>query len=237
MMKKMIPGLVMLLVASVAHGQKKVVLGQLGQVSEATSIQAAPNTKSRIYYKVKAFEYLVIKPAEQVGWRKVLLSNGMFGYVKSSLVAELPYQVTQTGAATPSRGGSATSRSGGRDAGVAITSYAQEFIGTPYVWGGNDERKGIDCSGFVKNMFGTFGAKLPRTAAEQALVGQPITKLEDLKPGDRLYFWSAKKGKIGHTGIYMGNGYFIHSSSGKKGVSTDYLGSPTWMKILYAARR
>ena len=78
--------------------------------------------------------------------------------------------------------------------------------------------------------------KLPRTAAEQALVGQPVCRLEDLQSGDRLYFWEKKRSKIGHTGLYLGNGYFVHSSSGNHGVATDYL-TPRWRAILVAARR
>lgn len=65
----------------------------------------------------------------------------------------------------------------------------------------------------------------------------PITKLEDLQKGDRLYFWSKSRNKIGHTGVYLGNGYFVHSSSGKGKVTTDYLATPKWLNILVAARR
>ena len=68
-------------------------------------------------------------------------------------------------------------------------------------------------------------------------MGQQITRLEDLQAGDRLYFWENKRGKIGHTGIYLGKGYFVHSSVGNHGVATDYLGSKNWLKILVAARR
>jgi len=68
-------------------------------------------------------------------------------------------------------------------------------------------------------------------------VGTPVTRLEDLQPGDRLYFWDAKRGMIGHTGIYLGGGYFVHSSRGHGGVNTDYLGQKKWLNILVAARR
>jgi cell wall-associated NlpC family hydrolase len=125
----------------------------------------------------------------------------------------------------------------GGDARSKMADYSLKFQGTPYVWGGNDELNGIDCSGFVKKMYGKIGLSLPRTAAEQALVGKPIYNLEDLQKGDRLYFWDKKRGKIGHTGIYLGDGNFVHSSSGRGGVATDYLGSDRWLKILVAARR
>jgi cell wall-associated NlpC family hydrolase len=116
--------------------------------------------------------------------------------------------------------------------------YALKFEGTPYEWGGNDLTGGIDCSGFVKQIVADkTGYNLPRTAAEQSLVGMPITRLEDLRPGDRLYFRMKSESKISHTGIYIGNGRFVHSSHGKGGVSTDTLTQPSWRAMLVAARR
>ena len=81
------------------------------------------------------------------------------------------------------------------------------------------------------------GGTPPGPAAGQALVGKKTPRLEDLQSGDRLYFWENKRNKIGHTGIYLGNGYFVHSSRGHNGVATDYLGQQKWLKILVAARR
>ncbi|MFX8899346.1 NlpC/P60 family protein, partial [Acinetobacter baumannii] len=64
------------------------------------------------------------------------------------------------------------------------------YIGTPYKWGGQSLTGGIDCSAFVQTLYGKEGIALPRTAREQALVGQKVERLEQLQPGDRLYFWS-----------------------------------------------
>lgn len=223
----------LLCVAALACADVKV-LGKLGQALEHTPIYSNTDTKSRVYYRVKEFEYLVVQDFKFPEWRKVLLQNGRFGYVRSEKVAALPYEVTVDSSA--SRPASQSSRAGGNwREGIAQSSL--NFVGTPYKWGGNDLRGGIDCSGFVKQLFGSVGAQLPRTAAEQVKVGEPISRLEELQAGDRLYFWDAKRGKIGHTGIYMGNGYFTHASSGKGQVSTDFLGQDKWLKILVAARR
>jgi cell wall-associated NlpC family hydrolase len=160
------------------------------------------------------------------------MRNGALGYIKSSAVAKLPYDVTAaTNGTTTAGGGVGTPNSRSE-----IANYALKYQGTKYVWGGNNLTEGIDCSGFVQQLYGKIGVSLPRTAAEQALVGTAIHNLEDLQPGDRLYFWEKKRNKIGHTGIYMGNGYFVHSSRGKNGVSTDVL-NEKWRKILVAARR
>ena len=210
----------------------RVVLGKLGQAKRAVSIYTSPSRRSRVYYQAKPQDYLVIRKTRTSGWYQVLMQTGQYGYAEAAAVQQLPYEVTAK--APKQRSGYLASRGG---AAAAVADYSLNFQGTPYVWGGNDPLRGIDCSGFVKNMYGKIGVDLPRTAAEQALVGQPIYRLEDLRKGDRLYFWDKKRGKIGHTGIYLGDGSFVHSSSGRGGVATDYLGSERWLRILVAARR
>lgn len=223
-----------ILMGSVTAFAEKKVIGKVGQTTEKTLIYAAMSTKSRVYYRVAAYEYLVVTDSSKDNWMKVLLQNGQYGYVQSDTIAKLPLEVAVDVKAKSrtSRGAIGNDSSRGRAAERGL-----DFKGTPYAWGGNDMYKGVDCSAFVKNLFGEVGMNLPRTAAEQALVGQPITRLEDLQKGDRLYFWEAKRNKIGHTGIYLGNGLFVHSSRGKNGVDTDYLGAPKWLKLLVAARR
>ena len=226
---------VLLSLGALAQAQEadKTVLGKLGQAVEKTKLYASPSTGSRVYYTVKQWDYLVINEYEKSDeWLTVLLVNGKYGYIQSELVSKLPYNVTK-----PAKGGSAS-----RGNIKAALDYSYEHVGTPYKWGGNDIKKGIDCSAFVKDVFSKIGVDLPRTAAEQYKVGTPVTKIEDLKPGDRLYFWDKKRNLIGHTGIFSGwapdgGAIFIHSSSSNKGVATDDLRDPKWLKILVAARR
>ena len=94
---------------------------------------------------------------------------------------------------------------------------------------------GLDCSGFVKAVFASNGINLPRVAREQALVGMPVG-WSQLQSGDRLYF-ACKGGQIDHAGIYMGNGFFIHSSMSRGGVAVDSVLKPFYMNSLVAARR
>jgi cell wall-associated NlpC family hydrolase len=209
----------------------RVVLGKLGQAIRAVPIKANMSDRSKTYYKVKPYEYLVIRTAKYDSWLKVLLHNGSFGYVRSDAIARLPYELTADNSPPARDTGSPSSR------GAYVAQRGLDFKGVRYKWGGVDPQTGIDCSAFVRMLYGEVGQNLPRTAAEQALVGTPIRRLEDLRPGDRLYFWSSSRGKIGHTGVYLGDGYFVHSSSGKGGVSTDFLGAKNWLKTLVAARR
>jgi cell wall-associated NlpC family hydrolase len=216
-------------------GFPKVVLGKLGQSIKRTGIYASPTSRSRLYYQARSYEYLVLRSSSTKGWYRVLLQNGRFGYIKAQTVACLPYEVTAK--EQPRVQNTMTASTVSSDAGAFVANYGLNYIGTPYKWGGNDINRGIDCSGFVKKLYGVIGKNLPRTAAEQAKVGTPIYRLEDLRPGDRLYFYSASRKKIGHTGIYLGQGNFVHSSSTHKGVATDVLMKPKWLKILCAARR
>ncbi len=207
----------------------KEVIGKLGQATSRAPIFSSMSSKSRIYYHVQPYEYLVLQTTDNPHWFRVLMQNMMYGYIKTDFVAKLPYQVTAD--VNKPRDAVLGSR------GTSVARNSLNYVGTPYVWGGNDPTNGIDCSGFVKQMFGQIGVNLPRTAAEQVNVGAPVTRLQDLQPGDRLYFWEKKRNKVGHTGIYLGKGYFVHSSMGHHGVATDYLGSKNWLKILVAARR
>lgn len=232
-----------LALASLGFAQKGVVvLGKLGQSMKAASIFSKARTNSRVYFRVRPYDYLVIQPSSSSSWFKVLLQNGRWGYIRSEAVARLPYEVTcdasgkQRATDVASRGGSNRQVAQG-DAGSMVAGMSQNYIGAPYKWGGTNPNSGIDCSALVKLLYGQVGVNLPRTAAQQAMVGQPITRFEDLRAGDRLYFWSKSRGKIGHTGVYLGNTFFTHSSSSNGGVTTSYLGDPQWRNTLVAARR
>lgn len=213
---------------------KKVVIGKLGQALESSKIHATPSTRGRVYYKVKPYEYLVVKPAKKKGWTLVYMQNQTYGYIQDSKVAVLPYEVSAD--VTTSSSSSGKTALSSRSA-SAVADYALNFKGTPYKWGGNSLTGGIDCSGFVKELFEEAGVNLPRTAAQQLKVGKAITRLEDLQKGDRLYFWDKKRNMVGHTGIYLGEGFFVHSSSSRGGVATDNLNDSKWRSILVAARR
>lgn len=241
---KYLLGFVALIAASSVFGQSaasRSVLGKLGQAIKETAITAKPGGK--VYYRVKPYEYLVLRTSDKPNTYKVLLQNGRDGYVSSEAVAKLPYDVTAPKAASPTRSTtSLASRSSGTSSlssrtRAGIAQYSLNFRGTPYVWGGNDPNNGIDCSGFIKYLYGQIGVSLPRTAREQVNYGMQIARLEDLQPGDRLYFWSKSRNMIGHTGIYLGNGYFCHATSSKGEVTTDYLGTKKWLGMLVAARR
>jgi cell wall-associated NlpC family hydrolase len=90
---------------------------------------------------------------------------------------------------------------------TALTEIAKLYIGTPYVYGGSSP-DGFDCSGFVKYVYSKIGIDLPRTSNSQAKIGTYVTA-DQLQPGDIVCFGYGSY--IGHVGIYVGDGQFIHA--------------------------
>ncbi len=130
-----------------------------------------------------------------------------------------------------------------------IEKAAFSYMGTPYVWGGTSG-KGLDCSGFTKNVFLQNGIMLPRDASQQVRVGKeiPLDKnLSNLQKGDLLFFGHKatpnKKERVTHVGIYLGDGQFIHAGVDKAQVAIESLfeGAPDFaanrLKSLLRAKR
>ena len=98
----------------------------------------------------------------------------------------------------------------------SVVSYALQFVGNPYVYGGTSLTNGADCSGFVLSVMANFGISLPRTAAAQSTVGTPVS-LDSLQPGDLLFYQGS--GGIGHVTMYIGNGQVVHASNPSTGIT------------------
>lgn len=109
--------------------------------------------------------------------------------------------------------------------GEEIVEYGKLFIGTPYVWGGNDLRRGVDCSGLTKKVFEGFDINISRVSRSQVNDGVRVSKSE-LRPGDLVFFDTSgiNRGRISHVGIYAGNGQFLHADC-TRGVTLSSLSS------------
>jgi LysM repeat protein len=119
-----------------------------------------------------------------------------------------------------------------------LVKVAKSFMGAPYKFGGESVR-GLDCSAYVKKIYDIFDVQLPRSAREQIHVGAPINK-EQLAVGDLVFFKTRRYAKYPtHVGIYIGDGQFIHSSSGqgKIGVKIDALSSDYYSRVYTGATR
>jgi cell wall-associated NlpC family hydrolase len=116
-----------------------------------------------------------------------------------------------------------------------LLAYASKFLGVGYVYGGSSP-SGFDCSGFTKYVFGNFGITLNRIAADQAIQGVWVDKGQ-LQPGDLVFFATSGGTYINHAGIYMGDGNFIHASSGGGKVMVSSLWSGFYSNTYITALR
>ena len=112
-------------------------------------------------------------------------------------------------------GSSKSYAAAGSSNGQAVASYASQFIGNPYVYGGTSLTNGADCSGFVMSVFSHFGINTGRSSREQAGKGKTIP-VDQVQPGDLLFYASGDY--INHVGIYVGDGKIIHSSNPATGI-------------------
>ena len=120
--------------------------------------------------------------------------------------------------------------------GVAIVEYAKQYLGYKYVSGGTSPSKGFDCSGFTQYVYKHFGISINRTSSAQINNGVAVEK-SDLQPGDLVIFNNDANTKIGHVGIYVGDGNFIHASNPSDGVKITTLLSGYYKQRYVGARR
>lgn len=96
-----------------------------------------------------------------------------------------------------------------------LVSYALQFVGNPYVYGGNSLTNGTDCSGFTMLIYKQYGYSLPHSASAQSNCGTEIS-VSDVQPGDLLFY--SKNGSINHVALYIGGGQVVHASTPSSGI-------------------
>lgn len=166
------------------------------------------------------------------GWFKIE-ANGSTGYVHPDYVA-----VTGTAASpaapvmTPIAGSSVTANAQRQ----AVLDFAAQFLGTPYKYGGSSP-SGFDCSGFTYYVYKNVVQEIPRTASDQAAATATLT-MDELLPGDLVFFRNSGSGSnVGHAGIYVGNGQFIHSPNSGDVISYDSLWSGSYNRNFISGGR
>ncbi len=91
--------------------------------------------------------------------------------------------------------------------GDGVVVGALDHLGTPYLWGGNDADKGVDCSGLVRDAFRDIGVDMPRVSTDQATMGVEVASIDEALPGDLLAFGNP----VNHVGIYLGDNKMVHA--------------------------
>lgn len=156
-------------------------------------------------------------------WTAVTI-NGVKGYVNSAYVST-----------TKTEGGNGGGSTSSTSIGETIVATAKQYMGAPYVYGGMSP-SGFDCSGFVNYVYKLCGYSMSRVASSIYNNNGTYVEKANLQIGD-LVFFASNSSSIGHVGIYIGNGQFIHSSSGAGCVVISDLSSSYYLKNYVGAKR
>lgn len=205
-----------------------IVVGRLGVVTSDTApITAGREDYGRLLTSVPKGTNLTVT-GQEGDYYAVMMVDGSLGFVAKDQVQLLDYQIAADR--------SSMTQECGPKGQVLIQAAMQYFKVAPYRWGGTT-MNGIDCSAFVQAVYSSQSMSIPRTAAEQSNVGYavPLRDVTQWQVGDRMYF-QCHHSYIDHAGMYIGNGYFIHSHAGA-GVGVSRVDDPYYWNHLAAVRR
>lgn len=217
--------------------------------ADALNIRVEPNTNSTVLGQLPNGTKVTIT-GQTNNWY-IINYNGAPAYICADYITEKPTVQTvdtaigtsvsipkalDTAAITAAIPTDVPSYAGSQNSGEILVELAKQYVGTPYVYGGMSP-EGFDCSGLVKFCYSLMNTDINRVACDQAKNGTEVMRT-DMKPGDILCFDSAVgSGYIGHTGIYVGNGYFIHSPRAGYNVEIIPLTTGTFSERLVNIRR
>ena len=176
----------------------------------ALKVRSGPGTKYKQWTTIRREEtYIVTNQLD--GWVEIEIDEDSDkGYISTSNnYVEVRYALDQAIEFHPATKGPTTLRTN-------IKNTALKYIGGSYVWGGNKVGSGVDCSGFVQQIFKQYGVSLPRVSKEQAKQGVAVTSANK-KVGD-LIFYANSNGVVDHVAIYIGNNQVVHAASTKAGI-------------------
>ncbi|MGE5581913.1 MAG: NlpC/P60 family protein [Bacillota bacterium] len=185
------------------------------------NLRAEPGLDGRIISVLP--QGVAVSIIEQTGdWHKVQLNDGQTGWIYSRFLKVKPLtKIVSRGLFIPVGG---------------MIDFAKSFLGISYVYGG-DSPQGFDCSGFTKYIYAKFGIILPHKADRQTAVGAEVPSMEELAPGDLVFFKTKGSKIINHVGIYLGDNRFIHASSGYGAVRISPLDSGYYYNCYAGGRR
>ena len=117
-----------------------------------------------------------------------------------------------------------------------IVNFAEQFLGYDYVYGGTSPENGFDCSGYTYYVYNNNGVEIARDLVSQASIGSEVSE-DEIEIGDLIIFQDNSMSGIGHSGIYIGNGEFIHAANPSRGVVTDSINNSYYNPRIVTIRR
>ena len=182
--------------------------------TETLRVRKKASKDSKIVTLVSEDDKLKVKKQTD-DWAKVKV-DGQTGYVSKDY-AKVTYSfgkaksMKQIQAEQAAKKASVSISSSGSSAtGSRIASYAQQFVGNPYRYGGNSLTSGIDCSGFTQQIMAKFGYSISRTSSSQSGDGRAVST-SNLRAGDLVFYGDG--GSIDHVALYIGGGQVVHASN------------------------
>ena len=181
---------------------------QQEKAAQEAARKAAEEAKKRAEAEKKAAAEAAKKQAAAAAANKSNTSSGSSSSGSSSSSSSSSSGSSSSGSSSGSSGASYSGR------GSSVVAYATQFVGNPYVWGGESLTNGADCSGFIKSVYAHFGVSLPHSSGAMRSCGVGVSYSE-AKPGDIICY-------SGHVAIYMGGGAIVHASNKKDGIKISY---------------
>ena len=185
--------------------------------TETLNVRAEKSTEAAVLSQVGNSEAFTVNSVAD-GWVEISVDDSV-GYISQDYVTLAQALPTAKTIEQVKYG------AGVSDVRASVVSYALQFVGNRYVWGGTSLEKGVDCSGFTMRILGKYGISLPHSSRAQPSYGTKISASE-AKPGDLFFYGSGRS--ISHVAIYIGNGQIVHASNKRDGikVSNAYYRNP-----------
>lgn len=185
--------------------------------TETLNVRAEKSTEAAVLSQVGNSEAFTVNSVAD-GWVEISVDDSV-GYISQDYVTLAQALPTAKTIEQVKYG------DGVSDVRASVVSYALQFVGNRYVWGGTSLEKGVDCSGFTMRILGKYGVSLPHSSKAQPSCGTKISA-SDAKPGDLFFYGSGRS--ISHVAIYIGNGQIVHASNKRDGikVSNAYYRNP-----------
>ena len=193
------------------ENQKEQYAAQISEAQQqASNYQNIISAQGKIIQEEEAAAAAAALAAQQRAAQQAAASSGSSGSSGSSYDGGGAGKGGSIAGDYAAGGGKNPSASTGVS-GSSVVSYAMQFVGHPYVWGGNSLTNGVDCSGFVHEVYAHFGISTPRYSQAFKSVGQAVS-FDNIQPGDVVVY-------PGHVAIYAGGGVIVEAQSTKAGIT------------------